>query len=198
MRKNLLSLLGGIVLLFVGILWLLTDDAYLRFVGAPLIFGGGILISDGITGFWFKAILTREEGLKLFQELLARAEKEVIITSGSLDATAYVKYGRIKQIIEEKVKNKVRFHIICGPEPDQSTLQAYSSLSGHPNFTIYKSKRDPFPHGILIDGKGLRIEAPHQPSDTSRRNDYFRLPLISQVLFRKFVRRYENGATRMM
>jgi len=194
MLKKIGLLLGGLVALGVGLL--LFSYPYLRLLGGVLIFAGGILASEGLIRFCFDRLPAGRKALKRLQKALKAASKEVLITSGSLNSKAYVEFDEIKEIIKKKVEKGVRFRIICGPKLDPITYREYSELLNKPNFEIYQLNRNPVPHGLLVDGKKLRLEEPH-PSGVIPCNEYFRFPLLSKVRFRQLVKEYEQEAVKL-
>lgn len=195
MAKSIMYLLigGGMVLL--GSLFFRTGIPYLGFIGAPLIFLGGVFLSEGSVRLWFDKSLTINDYCARFQSMLETAISEILITSGTLNHEVYVKFGRIKEIIEDKVKTGVRFLIVCGPQPDPVTVSAYTPLLTAENFRIHLAKSNPQPHGLLVDGKRLRIEEPHSGTVFCRRNDYFRSALLAGLWFRRITRYYQANST---
>lgn len=194
--KRLFLLVGGLISLLLGCLVLFAVPSYLKLLGGPFVLLGGVLTSEGMIRFWFNKVTSSQEGLKRLEKMLKSARSEVLITSGSLNSKAYVEYGKIKEIIKEKVEKNVKFHILCGPKIDPVTKQEFLQFSNRPNFVVYQAEQDPIPHGLLVDGQKLRFEDPHLPEEQIS-NYYFTISLFSKLWFHRLVDHYERNATRL-
>ncbi len=130
--------------------------------------------------------------------MLSEAKGRVFITSGRLDPTAWVDWerGAARAAIEERLRNGVRFEIICG-EINPRTATAYAALRrGYPNeFKIYRSQTNPVPHGIYVEGGSLRLERPHDDTEGgTRQNGFLRRPGIAISIFMTTFENYRSRA----
>jgi phosphatidylserine/phosphatidylglycerophosphate/cardiolipin synthase-like enzyme len=189
----------GSVLLIGGGLSMLTGSHYVVILGTLLFLLGVVMLFEGgIRLKFFEELSTEEEILARLKEMIYSARRNILITTGSLNARAY-KYDRVNELIKKKVKEGVDIQIICGGNINSKSLQEFSDLLlTHPNFAIYLTTENPYPHGMLIDDKSrLRLETYHSPHERVRLNTYFKNPGVAALNFKRDFEKYKQHSEKL-
>ena len=166
-----------------------------------LFLAGGILLVEGLLGLMGGKNLVGEEIFRNFKELVNSAKRRVVCISGSLDSEAYTR-EEIINAIKEGIKKGVDFLIISGEGKmgiDKTTLQRFwdEGFFKQPNFNLYLVEENPQPHGMYIDDRLLRIEAPHRPKEKVRSNTLFKEAALVNIVFDKTVKFYQQRGKKL-
>jgi hypothetical protein len=180
-------------------------------VNGALLFIGGVLMAEGLvrvpTVSGIETVGETNAARSKLELMIQQATTDIVLTSGRLNPKAYYP---LKELIEEKLKSGVSLQIVCGeyipdfsPTPDsdpkllwRNVLQGW--IDKYPNrFQLYRFAGDPAPHGMLVDGRSLRIEKEHTPSAADRSNLYISRATIAAAHFLSTFEDYKSHSTRV-
>jgi sugar-specific transcriptional regulator TrmB len=106
---------------------------------------------------------TDENVIRDIKKLLSKAKHSIKVVSGEFPYEVYCEDG-VADVVEKIFERGVEDKIFTGPDANKSSLSFFDSHGA----SVYKLKKWPTEHFIVVDGKHARLEKAHEEGQEKR------------------------------
>ena len=165
-RTTKRNLLIGSLMVIAGVALSIKWGQSVGLVAGMFIIIGGGMLSEGLlrASKLDEIAQDADQAQEKLAEMISAARQRILITSGCLDAGAWVRWqnGKVAQLLRAKLEQQVEVEIVTG-EIDQESWPVFKDLLGKfpKQLRIYQYQGNPAPHGLLVDDAQLRLESRH-------------------------------------